>query len=191
MNLFSREVFKIKRETLRVFLFLVALGLFFLKLGYKPYQEKLEERKKLYLDLRQTFFQKRKLLQTKGNLTQETLEFSSNQTPKVLTEIFSKSEDPFLIQIKISKDLKDMAEKKGLKVEGFDLLSFPAGKRLLEIPFQIRTRGAVKNTLDYLEEVQNYFKEKEKYFKISELTLSESRNELNLILKVSVFKSEL
>ncbi|MCX8042434.1 MAG: hypothetical protein N3A56_08125 [Thermodesulfobacteriaceae bacterium] len=186
-----KEVLKVERQTLRIFLFLLALGLFFLKLGYQPYQKRLEEKKKLYSELNQALLQKKLLLQLKGNLTFKALDSLSNQTPKIPSEIFSKKEDPFLLQIKISKDLRDLAEKRGLKVEGLDLLSFPVGKRIMEIPLLIRLRGPVKDTLNYLEEVQEYFRKKERFFKISELYLSESRNELSLTLRLSVFKSEL
>lgn len=183
--------FKIERVTLRTFLILIALGLLFLKLGYQPYKRKLEEKIKLYYDLRAATIQKRILFEKRATSKNPSQEMDVLEASKAVLEVFPKEKDPLLLQVELSKVLTDLAEKRGLKTEELDLILPSSGKRLVEIPIFMRTRGPVKNTLEYLEEVQNFLRKKEKFYKISELTLSFSGNELALSLKISVFKSKL
>lgn len=183
------------RNTLRTFLILLIIGLAFLRFGYLPYKQKLSEKKELYSELTQAYLQKRanfQRIKMSGTLKKDFKKSPENkEIEKVYRLVYPKSEDPFLLQIKISKDLKGLAEKKGVKVQGLDFLSFPAGmKRLTEIPLVLKGRGKTKDVLEFLEEVEKYFYQKEKFYKVSELVLRESRGELELNLKISVFKSE-
>ncbi|MEZ0344823.1 MAG: hypothetical protein ABWJ99_08510 [Caldimicrobium sp.] len=183
---------QVRKEILRTFLVLLALGLFFMRFGYVPYKEKLKTKKELYRELSEVYLNKKTLLSKQQKFSPTELKNKEEEKPYFLTLLFPKEEDAFLLQIKIAKELSKMAEKHNLQVQGVDMLSFPSGtKRLLEIPFIIKVRGKVKDVLTYLEKVEEYFYNKEKFFKISELTLYESRGQLDLTLKISVFKSEI
>lgn len=182
---------EVKREVLRTFLILLALGLVFLRFGYVPYKEKLKAKKELYAELSEAYQNKKALLAKKRPIKPSEPQVKEEK-PEILTFLYPKKEDPFLLQITIARDLKEMAEKEKLQIQGLDMLSFPAGyKRLTEIPVVLKARGKIKDVLSYLEKVEEYFYRKQKFFRVSELTLYESRGQLDLTLKISVFKSEI
>jgi len=185
---------KVSRETLRAILVLIALGLFLLKFGYQGYEKRLQEKKKLYHELRQALFQKELLLKKESPVSGSLEDKEDSLIKQALSEVFPKKEDPLILQVEVSKTLTELAEKKGLKAEGFEFLAPSSGKRLTEIPILIRTSGPIKNTLEYLEEVQNYLKKKNKFYKIKEFSLATTgfaEKELRLTLQISFFKSEI
>ncbi len=183
-----------KRENLRRALLFFAIGLAFLKFGYTPFKEKLSTKKELYKELTQAYLQKKYQLSLyqKGK---KALEFSfqnmTTQDEEFLKNLYPKNADPFLLQLNLSKEIKNLAEKKNLKLEGLDLLSLPTGyKRLTEIPLLLRVKGKTKDVLEFSGELERFLQKRGKLYYFTEYSLSEGRGELSLTLKLSLFKSE-
>jgi len=200
MREFLPEVknFKISQQALRTFLILIIFGLLLLKFGYQNQQQKILEKKKLLFELRQALLQK-KLQFSKNNATlgdpkSASLYFFNNTERQILSQLYSKNEDALLLQIKLSKSLNELAERKGLRTQGLEILNLKQEKNVTEIPILIKTKGPIKNTLEYLREVEIFLQKRKKFYKLKELSLHISgatEKELELILRISFFKSEI
>jgi Tfp pilus assembly protein PilO len=181
------------RENLRRILLFIALGLAFLKFGYTNFKEKLNLQKNLYENLKQAYFQKIiQLEDLKAKTSKEP--FQKSVTPpeeEILKILYSKEKDPFLLQLNLSREIKELAQRKNLKLEGLDLLAFPSGyKRITEIPLSLRVKGKTKDVLEFSMDLERLLQKKEKLYYFSEYSLSYYRDELTLNLKLSFFKSE-
>jgi len=173
------------RENLRKALFFIAIGLFFLKFGYTNFKEKLNLQKNLYENLKQAYLQKMLQLKRPWQKPEKPSE------ERILEALYSKKEDPFLLQLNLSREIKELAQRKNLKLEGLDLLAFPSGyKRITEIPLSLRVKGKTKDVLEFSMDLERLLQKKGKLYYFSEYSLSYYRDELSLSLKLSFFKSE-
>lgn len=177
-----------KRETLRLILIYIIFILLFLKFGVFPLKESLEEKKKVYLEYAETYFQKKALLEKKKEIIEEVSEKAQeNLKEEIPGYIYPKEADPFEIQLKLAEEIKNIAQNKKLEILGFDLLPLSYGKRLTEISLSFRLKGKPKDAIEFLKILEK--REKKIFFK--ELTISESARQVNLNFTLSVFKSEI
>lgn len=174
-------------KTLRVFLILTILGLAFIKFVILPYESKIKEKKEVYAELVNAYIQKKEVYEKMKKLQLQKPE----ETPKEESFIFPKNSDPQEIQLLFSKELKEIAENQKLELLNFELPEPSSGKTITEIPVIIRVKGKPKDIISYLEELQKALIKKKKVFKVSEAVLSGDRANVNLTLRISVFKTEL
>lgn len=175
---------------MKIPLLLIVLSLLTLKFLYQPYGEKLTQKKALLQAQLELYEQK---LKTLSSTLQDVSENTEHVTSfeEVRSKLFSSDEDPFIIQLKVAKDLEKEAKRRKIQVETLELLSLGFGKSITELPLQFTLKGETKALLDYLSFIDQYFAKKGKFFSLRELSLSEMDNQLRITLKLSFYRADL
>lgn len=170
------------RQQLRKVLIFIALTLLIFNIGIKNSQKKLTENKELYAELIYLYNRTKK-----AYLQRVSEDVKNTPYKQVPFEIFSSKEDPYLVQVGIVKDITELAQKKGLKVEKIDFLSLVEGKTLVEVPIKLKASGPAKEILELLYDIETYFRKKGKFYRVVEIRITENKRELMLEYHFSVY----